>query len=121
MKSHSLLMGLWGKQNDCGPRLVERGSHNRMDCEGCPTLDNSYFITEEGGVERRWSQTNNLRRQILTSRKVYGGRTQCQHYLLHIGVELKLALQGGASQTSYKSPWDLESADSVTEGAGMGR
>lgn len=48
-----------------GPRLVERGSHNRKDGEGCPTLDNSYFIMEEGRVERRWLQTNDLRRQIL--------------------------------------------------------
>lgn len=62
-----------------------------------------------------------IKTNFLTSCKVCGGRTQCQHYLLHIGVGLKLALQGGASQTSYKSPWDLESADSDTEGAGVGR
>lgn len=41
---------------------------------------------------------------------VCGGGPQGRHYLLHIGVELKLALQGAASHTSYKSPWDLESA-----------
>ena len=46
------------------------------------------------------------------------GRTQGQHYLLHVGTKLKLALQGAASQTSYKSPGGHESADSDAVGLG---
>ena len=46
------------------------------------------------------------------------GRTQGQHYLLHVGMKLKLALQGAASQTSYKSPGGHESADSDAVGLG---
>lgn len=36
-----------------------------MDCKGNPNIDNSYFLTEEGRVQSRWLQTNNLQRQLL--------------------------------------------------------
>lgn len=48
-----------------GPRVLEEGNHNTMDCRGNPTIDNSYFLTEEGGVQRRWLQPNHLQRQLL--------------------------------------------------------
>lgn len=53
------------KMMHSGPRVLEEGNHNTMDCKGNPTIDNSYFLTEEGRVQRRWLQPNHLQRQLL--------------------------------------------------------
>lgn len=90
MESLSLFLDLWNqKMIICGPKLVEEGSQNRTDCEGCPTVDSSYFLLQEGREQRDVYKATSYNDKLSYMWKICGRRTQSEYYLLPIGVELK--------------------------------